>query len=57
MVCVVREVSEGRMIFRGFYFLSLTKRNCEVMVLVVCKLFMIGVRDTLILLSGDFAIC
>lgn len=43
------------MIFRGFYFLFLTKRNCEVTVLVVCKFFIICVRNTLILLSGDFA--
>lgn len=43
------------MIFRGFYFVFLTKRNCEVTVLVVRTFFIIHVSDTLILLSGNFA--
>lgn len=43
------------MIFRAFYFLFLTRRNCEVTVLVVCKFFIIRIRDTLTLLSVDFA--
>lgn len=55
MICVVWEGSGGRVIFRAFYFLFPSRRNCEVTVLVVCKFFIIRVRDTLILLSVDFA--
>jgi len=43
------------MFFRVFYFLFLTKRNSEVPLLVVCKFSVIHVRDTLMLLSVDFA--